>query len=336
MWGAEIGANEHGVVIGNEAVFTHGGGKAPSDTPLLGMDMIRLALERSATAHEAVGVIVDLLERYGQGGACSHEHPGFDYDNSFIVADPSGAVVLETAGRKWATETVTGPGRSISNGLTIPEFAKAHTDPLRSRVAACATRQARTQAGAVSASGVADLYAVLRDHGPGGLSWSPVNGALSAPCAHAAGIVTTTQSTASWVADLRDAPLHWVTGTAAPCTSIAKPVTVQQPVTADPAPMPSNTFDADYRWWRHEVLHRTAMRNHGPALATFTTQRDATERAWFASPPDSATAFAEADELEATWLLPVREVTAQDRRPAWLRPLARRIDKAAWIDQEIA
>ncbi len=70
MWGAEMGANEHGVVIGNEAVFTRAepGGKA-----LLGMDLLRLALERADTAERAVSVMVELLERHGQGGPCSYE-----------------------------------------------------------------------------------------------------------------------------------------------------------------------------------------------------------------------------------------------------------------------
>src|SRR5690606_35942757 len=94
MWGAEIGANDAGVVIGNEAVFTKVHEKEPG---LLGMDLLCLALERASTAHEAVGVIVELLERHGQGGGCSFEHPRFSYDNSFIVADPNGAIVLETA-----------------------------------------------------------------------------------------------------------------------------------------------------------------------------------------------------------------------------------------------
>ncbi|MBG0771886.1 MAG: C69 family dipeptidase [Anaerolineaceae bacterium] len=66
IWGAEMGANEHGVVIGNEAVFT----KVPYDKEpgLIGMDFLRLALERAATADEALDVMIELLEKYGQGG----------------------------------------------------------------------------------------------------------------------------------------------------------------------------------------------------------------------------------------------------------------------------
>ena len=69
-WGAEMGANEHGVVIGNEAVF---GTVPPSRMlALIGMDLLRLGLERGATAAEAVEVIVTLLEDHGQGGDDDH------------------------------------------------------------------------------------------------------------------------------------------------------------------------------------------------------------------------------------------------------------------------
>lgn len=43
MWGAEMGANESGVVIGNEAVWTNDN-EGDSDTSvkrLLGMDLVR-------------------------------------------------------------------------------------------------------------------------------------------------------------------------------------------------------------------------------------------------------------------------------------------------------
>ena len=66
MFGGEMGANEHGVVIGNEAVQTieplHVG-----EGRLLGMDILRLALERSTSALEAANTIAQLIENYGQG-----------------------------------------------------------------------------------------------------------------------------------------------------------------------------------------------------------------------------------------------------------------------------
>ena len=332
MWGAEMGANEHGVVIGNEAVFTRRTGSG--EGVLLGMDLLRLGLERSGSALEAVEVMVALLEKHGQGGSSSHEHPRFTYDNSYLVADPDGAYVLETAGRRWAVEEVRGRARSISNGLTIPSFAKAHADPVRGRVARCAVRRSRTQASAERATGPADLMAALRDHGPtGSPRWSPVNGALAAPCAHAGGRVTSTQSTASWVADLATGT-HWTTATSAPCTSLFKPVRVGEPAQVDPEPVPGNRFDPAYRWWRHERLHRRALRDHALSVARFAAERDAVERAWLAAPPSTADAFAAADSMEERWWQDLRTADLPDRRPRWLHSLWDGWDRAAGLTSD--
>src|SRR5690606_6135752 len=90
IWGAEMGANEHGVVIGNEGLPARAG--IPDVPALTGMDLIRLALERATTAAGAVEVITRLLEEHGQGGNCGHIKPAY-YHNGFMVADHREAFV---------------------------------------------------------------------------------------------------------------------------------------------------------------------------------------------------------------------------------------------------
>ncbi|XP_025095928.1 secernin-2-like isoform X3 [Pomacea canaliculata] len=121
MWGAEMGSNDQGVCIGNEAVWTKLNGPEDLNEKLLGMDILRLALERASSASEAVDIIGQLLDSPGQGGPCSEE-PGqqaWSYHNSFLIADGMNAWVLETAGKYWAAEHITEGVRNISNELTI-------------------------------------------------------------------------------------------------------------------------------------------------------------------------------------------------------------------------
>jgi secernin len=333
MWGAEMGANEHGVVIGNEAVFTR---QPYAATGLTGMDLLRLALERADTATAAVEVIVDLLRAHGQGGGCGHEDPTFTYHNSFLVADPHHAIVLETAGSHHAIEVVGDGVRGISNGLTIPGFADRHADRLRSRVSACRVRRARTEALATAAAGPAAMMAALRDHGAGddhdggrrGPAYRLTTGAMAAPCMHAGGLVAASQTTASWVSELTsDGVRHWATGTAAPCTGIFKPVAVADPV--DLGPPLTDRYDERTVWWRHERLHRTTLKDPERLLPRFAAERDAVEHRWVADPPASADAFAAADELTGAWLSRVAAVARDDLRPPVVRRYWRVRDERA-------
>src|ERR1700728_2793863 len=93
LWGAEHGVNEFGVAIGNERVSTvHQAAQARP--ALIGMDMVRLGLERSRNAEEALAVLIDLLTTYGQGGIADAAH-NEAYDSSFLIADARGAFVLD-------------------------------------------------------------------------------------------------------------------------------------------------------------------------------------------------------------------------------------------------
>lgn len=328
MWGAEIGANEHGVVIGNEAVFTD---QPYAKVGLTGMDLLRLALERADTAAGAVEVLTTLLGQHGQGGGCGHEKRSFTYHNSFLVADGTEAYVLETAGALWAVERVTAGARSISNGLTIEGFAQ-HGDRLHTHFSRCRTRQARTQSAAAAATSVADLMSALRDHGTasGEPDYSLITGAMAAPCMHAGGLAAASQSTASWVAELHPGGdhRHWVTGTSAPCTGIFKPVRVTEPLPLGPEP--SDRFDARTLWWRHELLHRRVMTDP-TRLGRYAPERDALEARWVADPPAPAAAFAEADELTARWTAEVASAVTADRRPRWVSRYWRTRDRRAGL-----
>ncbi len=316
MWGAEIGANQHGVVIGNEAVFTT---EPYADTGLTGMDLLRLALERSCTAAEAVETMTRLLEVHGQGGGCGHEDRLFTYHNSYIVADPDGAFVLETAGRRWVAETVRS-ARTISNALTVEPFASRYASSIEGKVAAAHERRACTERRARKVESLADMMALLRDHGAGGdaPSYSRVNGAMGLPCVHAGGTVASSQTTASWVAELSALGFgHWVTGTAAPCTGLFKPVRVEEPL--DLGPAPGDRADDASLWWRHERLHRRVVTDPARLLPLYREERDAVEKAWLADPPDPASAFAEAEQLRADWEDRVSRKTGPDTRPGFVR-----------------
>lgn len=123
IWGGEMGLNEHGVCIGNEAIYSR---ETSMTEALLGMDLLRLALERARSARQAVEIITDLLQEYGQGGNGSFDS-SFYYDNSFMITDPSETWYLETAGKFWAAEKVSGV-LAISNHMRLGKPDLEHPD----------------------------------------------------------------------------------------------------------------------------------------------------------------------------------------------------------------
>jgi dipeptidase len=298
MFGCEMGANEYGVAIGNEAVFT----KEPErDAGLLGMDLMRLALERSRTATEALEVVVSLLETYGQGGVCGFEDKRMKYHNSYLIADLEDAWVLETADKFWIAERVK-DARTISNCLTIgSKYDRIHPELISHAIKKhycssesdfnfrkCFTAGAldkRTWGGKgfqrhtyttktlkdhMGKIDPALMMNTLRTHNltgrPAEELWNPSKGGMNSICIHAKPITVPTQTTSSYVGHLLpELRTHWFTGTAAPCTSLFKPVFVETGL-PDLGPMPGGTYDGQSLWWIHERLHRIILADYASRI----------------------------------------------------------------------
>src|SRR5262249_51188246 len=70
---------------------------------LTGPDLVRLALERAATALQAVDVVTDLVGRHGPGVTASEVDEG---DPVLILADGKEAYLLAACGTYWAVQEV--------------------------------------------------------------------------------------------------------------------------------------------------------------------------------------------------------------------------------------
>ena len=301
MWGAEMGVNEHGLAIGNEAIFS----KIPAnkEPALLGMDMLRLALERAAAPQEAIEVIIELLETFGQGGNCVHSGELY-YHNTFLLANANEAWVLETVDKQWAAKKVEG-SYSISNVLTLKDswdtssdelinhavenkiiksgeslnIADDYSDFLITTFSNARNRCSFTKEEMDNRRGeisVKSMMSVLRGHGGDEI---PGNGLGTVDvCMHAGfGPVRISQSTASLVVHLsEERPTVFATGTSAPCTSIFKPFWVDVPL-PDMGPRPTDKFNGDTLFWAHEALHRSILRNPASRMALFAEERDRIE-----------------------------------------------------------
>lgn len=279
IWGAEMGANEYGVAIGNEAVWSK---ESYADTGLLGMDLLRLGLERGETARRALEVMVDLLEEYGQGGNCFFDQ-SLKYHNSFIIADPSEAWVLETADKYWVAECVKDV-RSISNGYTIGkewdlssqnlvehaiekgwcnsaknfDFALCYGEPTMREIVHCVERVKRSTKllqGNKENVTVKSMMNYLRDHeGYGVKDWNP-DKQINTVCMHA-GSAVASQSTASFVGHLtEEIPTHWLTAGSSPCISVYMPFYLGTEL-PEILTKGREKYDTDSYWWDHEKLVR--------------------------------------------------------------------------------
>ena len=316
LWGVEHGLNEHGVAIGNEKIWTTGRprDRAPA---LLGMDLVRLGLERAETADHALAVMTELIETHGQGGSGERDTVE-PYDSSFLIADARGGWMLETCDRTWVAQPV-GAGAAISNRISIErEWTKASPDvPASSNFQSwrhprtattiadrrlAATRACVAQGPRTTANTV---VATLRDHGHG--PWGAPLGheGSTSPlptesgddhrgvtvCMHVRGYQATTASMVCRVDPNPSTAARAYIALGSPCVSVYVPVF---PAVGVPAAL------SDERTWSRFASARDRVEADPDALAE--------TRAGFSPVEDEL--WARADAIAATDTAAMRAYTA--------------------------
>ncbi|MBI3784087.1 MAG: C69 family dipeptidase [Deltaproteobacteria bacterium] len=281
-WGFEHGLNEHGVAVGNHSVFT----KEPlAGQGLIGMDLVRLGLERARSAEQALETITALLAQYGQGGS-GYADKDWAYHNSFLVADGTRAFVLETSGRHWAMRHVDDVA-SVSNHLTIGadweslsdgtiedaiasgwwserrddrfDFAAAYRDTSMAPEVISSGRHRRTCELLATGKGKlseASLRTGLRDHygrpTPLGEA-TPAEAEYFGVCMHADPVGTTTASMIAKLPHASGEPLLYWAGLGSPCVGAFVPLFVDCDV-PQALTLGGAAASRDSAWWRCKKL----------------------------------------------------------------------------------
>jgi len=298
LFGYEIGMNECAVAIGNEAEHS----KEPCEkTGLLGMDLIRLALERAKTAYEAIHVITKLVAEHGQGGGC--EYPGqwdenTTYHNSFLIADPNEAWVLELAGRYWVAKKVEDVW-AISNVYSIEaDFDEAHPDLIKHAIemgwcksekdfnfarnygnyttrntsssqnrANSNLRMLKAKQGEIT---VEYMMTVCRNHHEGTIlspRWAANESHFAQTCMHDCPNTRPYRTAASMIAHLRkDMPsmlrqVYWQSFSV-PCVNVFQPFYFAGQTVPDQFDEGTNKYSSDSPWWWAEKIKRLCDLNY--------------------------------------------------------------------------
>ncbi len=297
IWGAEMGANEFGLVMGNTALFSR---ESPEKTGILGMDYVRLALERSRSAGEALDFVLSVIGEFGQGGSGSYEHK-FLYYNSFVICDAEEAFVVETVGRHWVWKKVKNV-YSVSNAYTIHrdwdvsssnlikysmekgwckkeedfDLAKCYSDKLYTYFAHGRERREFTSNELKNKVGeitLKDMMIILRSHASS--PYRPERGSMRDVCMHYGGITRPSQTASSQVSVLSlKTQLHWFTAVSNPCLSIFKPVHFEGGI-PDLGEKPTYMYNPNSYWWRIERFHRRFQTCYQKYINEYAKERDA-------------------------------------------------------------
>lgn len=293
MFGAEMGTNEYGVVIGNEAIFTR---EKPAKIGLTGMDLVRLGLERSRSAREALEIIIKLLEEYGQGGNGGYRYK-LNYMNSFIIADGKEAYVLETVKRWWIWKKIKEVW-SISNLISLEEdydecaeglirnaiekgyvkkgkdfnFKQCYSDRFMTRAAKGIEREKRSRELLQARNRkfrVKDFMGILRDHRNHyqNKQWTPEQAKATLYLHARDPLINRTQTVCSLVARVgKGGNFYYTTGASNPCLSPYFPIFLADTEVPEGYQEGKEDYSEKSYWWECEKYHRHALKNFSQAF----------------------------------------------------------------------
>ena len=207
--------------------------------------------------------ILNLLQKFGQGGGCAYDDPSWMYHNSFIIADPKEAYVLETADKWWIIEKVK-TVRSISNGITIRgkgDLRKKGIIQHAIEKGYCKNENDFDFAVTFSGSSISSIPSPYSRGGKTSILLNENVGKITSKLMmeflreHQAGICMhgDFEATGSQVSQLRNEgkSIHWFTGTTLPCISIYKPYVFPIEGQKYYNPGPYSMIDSDWFWIKH-------------------------------------------------------------------------------------
>jgi dipeptidase len=304
MWGAEMGVNEFGLVIGNEAVFTNVKFNK-KEIGLTGMDLLRLALERCKTAREALKTIATLLKQHGQNACGGYQNKSFYYHNSFLIADTKEAFIFETAGKSWAYRQIDSLG-SISNGLTISDdyeevhwgkeprtlqklftgksgnFRNYFSDLLYTTAGKASKRQACTLGFLEKKENlsVLDFFEAMRQHNLPQEVFDPKKANTGSICMHATGFTNPSDTTGSMVAEIRkERPSTiWLSATSYPCLSLYLPFYFGNSI--DTVAFSPGANPDESMWWKAKKVHQIILENYQKLQPDYRSKLDEIQKEW--------------------------------------------------------
>ncbi|CAF1267361.1 unnamed protein product [Rotaria sp. Silwood1] len=302
-----MGFNCHGLVIGNEALFT----KIPSYREgLTGMDLVRLVLERCSTSREGKETIIYLLNKYGQGGNCGFTSKFYYHSRIHTISniisfgniqtfdEYSKNLIEQAIENRWCHSIDDFHFQKCYSGLSFypKEFYNAF---IKTHFASGQIRQHRSKDLIENLSKksnkkssqftLIDMFNVLRDHKHS--RNSPSNGLTNVDiCMHAGfGPIKFNQTTGSLVSVIprsnNSIPVHYATCTSLPCLSIYKPIwLVSESIppafissSNNSISNPSLTYSSNNIWWKSEIINRNIIKYYNKLIKKIQFERNKLE-----------------------------------------------------------